>query len=145
MPAHTGAQGGCDFLRDIHTVPSLVIQAQHRGLFLLRDKGLHLHIAGGKQSAGNAAQINGFLSLIDVKSKNFLCFFLCFYISMPAPFAAIQGGPCAAFLKDAAALHIPGRQASPAWSISASLSWGGSSLPLASALRSIPRQAVLLK
>ena len=99
MPAHTGAQSGCDFLRDIHAVPSLVIQAQHRGLFLLRDKGLHLHIAGGKQGAGNTAQINGFLSLINVKSKNFICFFLCFYISMPAAFAAVQGGPCAAFLK----------------------------------------------
>jgi hypothetical protein len=36
-------------------------------------------------------------------------------------------------------------QASPAWISSASLSWGGSSLPRASARRRIPKQAVLLK
>ena len=77
--------------------------------------------------------------------KGYRCFFFCLDISVPAAFAAVEGGPCSGFLKNAAALHIPWGQASPACIISASLSWGGSSLPLASALRNIPKQAVLLK
>jgi hypothetical protein len=77
--------------------------------------------------------------------KGYRCFFFCLDISVPAAFAAVEGGPCPSFFKNAAALDIPWCQASPACIISASLSWGGSSLPLASALRNIPKQAVLLK
>jgi hypothetical protein len=88
-------------------------------------------------------QIPHFVTLVSGESDG--RFFFCLDISVPAAFAAVEGGPCSGFFKNAAALYIPWGQASPACIISASLSWGGSSLPRASALRNIPKQAVLLK
>lgn len=94
-------------------------------------------------------QVYHFISLIDMKAADcmniFRFHFFCLYISMPAAPATIKRGPCAALPKNTAALHIPWRQASPACINSASFSWSGSSLPRASARRSIPKQAVLLK
>lgn len=34
---------------------------------LLRDEGLHLHIAGGQKCPGNAGEVDGFLPLIDME------------------------------------------------------------------------------
>ena len=88
-------------------------------------------------------QIPHFITLVGGESNGYS--FFCLNISVPTAFTTIEGGPCSGFFKNAAALYIPWGQASPACIIRASFSWGGSSLPRASALRKIPKQAVLLK
>lgn len=63
---------------------------------------------------------------------------------VPAREVRRSGATCH-FRRSGAHHYIPWGQASPACIIRASFSWGGSSLPRASALRNIPKQAVLLK
>lgn len=139
MPSHTGAQRGRHILGDIHPFATLIVQTEQR----LCHKGLLLHSRLRAQGSGYIMEIPHFVTLVGGKSNG--CFFFCLDISVPAAFTAIEGRPCSGFFKNAAALHIPWGQASPACIIRASLSWGGSSLPRASALLSIPKQAVLLK
>src|SRR5574344_836791 len=111
--------------------------------FRICHKGLLFHAGLCAQGSGYIVEVPYFITLVG--SKGYRRFFFCLYISMPAAFAAIESGPCSGFLKNAAALYIPWSQARPDCIVSASRSWGGSSLPLASALRNIPKQAVLLK
>lgn len=60
MSVHLGPKGGRLVRRHIHPVTALVVQAE---------EGLHLHISGRHECPGSFAQVNGFLSLIDMESQ----------------------------------------------------------------------------
>ena len=90
MTTHPCPQGCCYIDRNIHTLSSLVIEAQTLFFFFctfklphpLCHKGLHLHIGRCHQSSGYSVEVDRFFPLINMKRKNIHLFFLCY--STPA-------------------------------------------------------------
>ena len=71
MAGHLRPECSCHIYTAVHHLTALIVQAEGWLFLLVRksgNKGLHLHISCCHQCAGNMAQVDRFLSLIDMES-----------------------------------------------------------------------------